>query len=177
MAELYQLPNNRKNWFAVYTRPRWEKKVREALGRKQLHCFCPMQMVQKQWSDRKKIIEEPLFRSYIFVHIAGNEFHRVLTTEGILNFVYYDGKPAIIRQSEIDMIQSFLGIKDVVISCQPLPVFNPDERVKVAHGIFMDSVGTVMNSNKKRVVVKLDSLQQMMIVEFSNSHLERVACC
>lgn len=175
MAELCHLSSNQKNWYAVYTRPRWEKKVNELLVKKQLECFCPLQRVQKKWSDRKKIIEEPIFRSYVFVHITDKEFCRVLSTEGILNFVYYNGKPAQIKSAEIDLIKSYLEMKDVIISCKPLPVFEQNDQVKIAHGLFMDNTGTVKKTLKNRVVVELTSLQQAMIIEFSASYLEKVA--
>ena len=58
-----------KKWFALYTKPRWEKKVNLTLLKKGIEVWCPVQKVQKQWSDRKKIVEEPLFKSYVFVKI------------------------------------------------------------------------------------------------------------
>lgn len=175
MAELYQLKNEQKNWYALYTRPRWEKKVKHTLDRKNLECFCPMKKVQKQWSDRKKIVEEPLFSSYIFVRIKPDQFYSVLTTDGILNFVYHDNKPAAIKPAEIDLIKTYLGLTDIVITCEPLPVFIEHERVKITKGLFMDNTGTVLKNLNKRVVVKLDSLQQVMIVEFAASYVQRPA--
>ncbi|MBP1652940.1 MAG: NusG antitermination factor, partial [Bacteroidetes bacterium] len=56
-------------WYAVYTKPRWEKKVAESLIRKQVETYCPINRVTHQWSDRKKVVEEPLFKSYVFVRI------------------------------------------------------------------------------------------------------------
>ncbi len=155
-----------KKWFALYTKPRWEKKVDGLLIKKDIESWCPLQKVQKQWSDRKKIIEEPLFKSYVFVKIADTERTNVLMTDGILNFVYHVGKPAIIRDEEIEIIKKYLSEKDTKISLQSIESFEADDVVKVNHGIFMDNVGTVLRGGKKKVFVKLESLGQVMTVEF-----------
>lgn len=80
---------SKKKWFALYTKPRWEKKIHAVLTRKGIESWCPIQKVQRQWSDRKKIIEDPLFKSYVFVHINEPERVKVLMTDGVLNFVHY----------------------------------------------------------------------------------------
>ena len=105
-----------KKWYALYTKPRWEKKIDASLIKKNIESWCPLQKIEKQWTDRKKIIEEPLFKSYIFVHIDLTEKVRVLQTDGILNFVHYLGKPALIRDEEINLIKHYLLEKDVKIS-------------------------------------------------------------
>ena len=163
-----------KKWFALYTKPRWEKKVVTVLDRKGVECWCPLKKVEKQWSDRKKIIEEPLFTSYVFVRIKENEKSTVLMTDGILNFVYYVGKPAIIRDQEIDTIKKFLSEKDAAITIQSLSTLDENTKIKVNHGVFMDVTGTVVKSGKKKVYVKLESLDQVMIVEFPAEYLSPI---
>lgn len=160
-----------KRWFAAYTKPRWEKKVSSVLERKGVECWCPLKKTQKQWSDRKKVVEEPLFTSYVFVRISETERSAVLMTDGILNFVYYIGKPAIIRDEEIDIIKKFLSEKQASISVQSLASLDENTRIKVNHGIFMDTTGTVLKGGKKKVFVKLESLDQVMIVEFPVEYL------
>ncbi len=155
-----------KNWYAIYTKPRWEKKVDAVLVRKKIESWCPLQKVERQWSDRKKIIEDPLFKSYVFVKINEDEKLRVLQTEGVLNFVYYTGKPAVIKENEINLIKSYLKEKDVFITTQSWEALEKDIKVKIHHGIFMDNTGTVVHSGKKKVFVRLESLGQVMIVEF-----------
>ena len=70
-----------KKWFAIYTKPRWEKKVNSKLLEKGIESWCPVQKKESQWSDRKKIIEDPLFKSYVFVHITEEERLQVLTIQ------------------------------------------------------------------------------------------------
>ena len=163
-----------RKWFALYTKPRWEKKVCTVLDRKGVECWCPLKKVEKQWSDRKKIIEEPLFTSYVFVRIKENEKSTVLMTDGILNFVYYVGKPAIIRDQEIDTIKKFLLEKDATVSVQSLSTLDENTKIKVNHGVFMDVTGTIVKSGKKKVYVKLESLDQVMIVEFPAEYLSPI---
>ena len=161
-----------KKWFALYTKPRWEKKVHERLIKKDINSWCPIQKVQKQWSDRKKIVEEPLFKSYVFVKIDyATERLPVMMVDGVLNFVYYLGKPAIIRNIEIENIQRYLMEKDAVIEMRSLEGFKADTKVKITQGVFMDKEGTVLREGKKKVYVQLESIGQVMVVEFSVAHL------
>src|SRR6185369_1134152 len=96
-------------WFAVYTKPRWEKKVSVFFTERGIESYCPLNKVHKQWSDRVKLVEEPLFKSYVFVHIPKNGQAAVRLVNGVLNFVYWLGKPAVIKQVEIDRIKRFLN--------------------------------------------------------------------
>lgn len=162
---------NNKKWFACYTKPRWEKKVTKVLEQKGIECWCPLRKIEKQWSDRKKIIEEPLFTSYVFVNVPDDGKTAVLMTDGILNFVYYLGKPAVIRDEEINLIKKYLSEKEASVSVQSLGSLDQNTRIKVNHGVFMDTMGTVLKGGKKKVFVKLESLDQVMIVEFPIEYL------
>jgi transcription antitermination factor NusG len=168
------MSENIKNWFALYTRPRCEKKADTLLVQKNIESWCPLQKVERQWSDRKKIIEEPLFKSYVFVHINEEERARVLQTDGVLNFVHHSGKPAVIREEEIDLIKSYLQDKDASITTQSWETLEENIKVKIKHGIFMDNTGTVVRSGKKKVYVRLESLGQVMVVEFPSSYVKPV---
>lgn len=164
-----------KKWYAVYTKPRWEKKINAVLEKKGIESWCPLQKVQRQWSDRKKVIEDPLFKSYVFVRISEQERLRVLQTDGILNFVFYLSKPAVIRDEEISAIKSFLMQKDAVLTIHSIESFDRDARIKIKQGIFMDQTGTVLRaSGKKKVYVSMESLGQVIMVEFPIDHLELI---
>ena len=165
------MKENEKKWMAVYTKPRWEKKVYKTLTLKSVETWCPLQKVERQWSDRKKIIEDPLFKSYVFVKISDKEKLTVLQTEGILNFVHFLGKPAIIKDEEIETIKSFLLEKDAHISIQSYGSFSQEDKVIIRHGIFMDNVGTVIRAASKKIYVRLESLDQVMIVEFPANYV------
>lgn len=156
-----------KKWYALYTKPRWEKKVDAVLLRKGIESWCPIQKIQKQWSDRKKVVEEPLFKSYVFVRIDEKaERLKVMMTDGVLNFVYYLGKPAIIKDDEINNIKLYLSEEDARVEIISAEGFRQDDKVRINHGVFMDNEGKVVRAGKKKIYVQLQSLGQIMIVEF-----------
>ena len=118
-----------KKWYALYTKPRWEKKIDSVLIRKGVESWCPLQKIERQWSDRKKIIEDPLFKSYVFVRIDSLEKTKVLMTDGVLNFVHYLGKPAVIKDEEVDNIKRYLAEKDASIFIISQDGFQPDTKI------------------------------------------------
>ncbi|WP_298391811.1 UpxY family transcription antiterminator [Hydrotalea sp.] len=155
-----------KKWYAVYTKPRWEKKTDQILIQKGIESWCPMQKAERKWTDRKKIIDIPIFRSYVFVRI--NEIGRVpvLETDGVINFVHYLGKPAVIRDEEIDLIKQYLLIPGTTIQVADAQVLKEKTRVKIKAGVFMDNEGEILRIGKKKVYVQLQTLGQVMVVEF-----------
>jgi transcription antitermination factor NusG len=163
-----------KKWYALYTKPRWEKKIDSVLVRKGVESWCPLQKVERQWSDRKKVIEEPLFKSYVFVRIDATERSKVLMTDGVLNFVYYLGKPAVIKNEEVEIIKKYLAEKDASIFIISQEGFKEETKIKVNHGVFMGNEGTVLRGGKKKVYVKLESLGQVMVVEFPAEYLSPI---
>ena len=97
------------NWYVVYTKPKWEKKVAERLNEIGVVAYCPLITKTSQWSDRKKIISVPLFNSYIFVNIDEIDRNRIFEVVGALRYLFWLGKPAIVKDSEIEIIQEWLS--------------------------------------------------------------------
>jgi transcription antitermination factor NusG len=143
-------------WFAIYTKPRWEKKVNQLLTDKGVECYCPLNKVKRKWSDRTKTIEEPLFKSYVFVKVTEEERTKVRLTNGVVNFVYWNGKPAIVREKEIQTIKLFLDEHENV-QVRPMEL-TVQQRVLITSGTFMDLTATVLDVRKKEVKVSIDSL-------------------
>src|SRR5882757_2590237 len=98
-----------KNWYAVYTKPRWEKKVHSLLMASGIQSYCPMTKTKKQWSDRIMVVDEPLFKSYVFVNVDDQGMNSVRMVNGVVNFVYWLGKPAVVNDRDIEIIQRFLN--------------------------------------------------------------------
>lgn len=145
-----------KKWYAIYTRPRWEKKVHALLVEKGIECYCPLNKVHRKWSDRIKIVEEPLFKSYVFVRVNEEEKTPVRMVNGVVNFVYWQGKPALIRDKEILTIRKFLNeYEDVEV--RQLDVA-PDAEVVVKQGVLMGKKGTVKRVLRKKVEVLIESI-------------------
>src|SRR4051812_27565254 len=95
-------------WYAVYTKSRWEKKVAELLTKRQIENYCPLNLVVRQWSDRKKKLYEPLFTSYVFVHVLQEQIAELKQVQGVINLVLWLNKPAVIKDREIQAIKEFL---------------------------------------------------------------------
>ena len=156
-------------WFAVYTKPRWEKKVVRLLVEKGIENYCPLNKVRRQWSDRVKLVEEPLFKSYVFVRVTDEERTAVRMTEGVINFVYWDGKPAIIKDKEILAIRQFLNDHENV-ELVKLEI-KTDDRVKIVAGPFMDQEGKVIEVRNKTARVVIDSLGYMLVADIDKGKL------
>jgi len=161
-----------KKWFAVYTRPRWEKKVNQLLHEKGIDSYCPLNKVRRKWSDRMKTVEEPLFKSYVFVKVEDNEKTAVRMTPGVMNFVYWNKKPAIIKEKEILTIKKFLDEYENV-HVYPLEL-KLNERVRVVAGSFMDHEGMVLGVRHKAVKVAIDSLGYVLVAYIEKSKLVSV---
>jgi transcription antitermination factor NusG len=162
----------KKNWYAIYTKARCEKKVNGILLEKGLESYCPLNRVERKWSDRLKTVEEPLFKSYVFVHIGEEEKPKVRMTQGVVNFVYWQGKPAIIQDREIEVIRKFLHeYRDVI--AEPLDL-RPETRVSIRQGIFMDKVAKIKKIQGNRVQVIIESIGYSLVALIERSNLSMI---
>ena len=96
-----------KNWYTVYTRPHCEKKIVSILTKMEIENFCPLNYRTVKHLRRIKMLREPLFKSYVFVCITPGQIDLLNQMNGVINFLYWVGEPAIIKQDEIDAIKEF----------------------------------------------------------------------
>lgn len=159
-----------RNWYVVYSRPRWEKKLHKLFQQKNIVAYCPLNRVLRQWSDRIKIVEVPLFTSYVFVKISEREKALVRETDGVVNFIYNGGKPAIVQEHEIKRIQQFLDEYDnVEVITEKI---EKDQRVKVNKGLFVEEEGLVLDLQNKKVKVAIDSIGYTLVALFDQQKLK-----
>ncbi|MBL7739749.1 MAG: UpxY family transcription antiterminator [Chitinophagaceae bacterium] len=158
-----------KKWLAIYSRPRWEKKVNQVLLEKGFECYCPLNKVRRKWSDRMKVVEEPLFKSYVFVKVNEEDRTEVRMTPGVINFVYWEGKPAVIKEKEINAIKRFLNEYENV-EVQPMNI-EVHQRVKITTGPLMDQEGEVLSLQRKMVKVAIDSLGYVLVAYIDRTKL------
>ncbi|HUR12597.1 MAG TPA: UpxY family transcription antiterminator [Flavitalea sp.] len=160
-------------WYALYTRPLWEKKIARMLDLKSIENYCPLQKVERTWSDRKKILFEPLFKSYVFVRLQPGYFTTALQTDGVIRFVTFQEKPACIRDFEIELIKRFLfdyqhiRLEDIN--------FNIHESVRIKNGALNQKTGTILHIKGKTVKILLPTLGFAMIAEVEKSNIEKYA--
>jgi transcription antitermination factor NusG len=156
-------------WYAVYTKPRWEKKVAGLLLHRGIESYCPLNKVRRRWSDRMKTIEEPLFKSYLFVRVDDSTRTAVRMTDGVINFVYWNGKPALIKDREISTIKRFLDEhENVMLQKKDVGI---NERVKVIAGPMMEAEGKVLEVKNKTVKVAIDSLGYVLVATIDKTKL------
>lgn len=164
--------NAQLKWYAVYTRPCWERKVAHLLTKKQIENYCPLQKSYRQWSDRRKIVYDPLFKSYVFIHVSVKEQVPVLQTDGVLNIVSYLGGPAVIRDEEIELVRRFLNdYKNVQVHKLDLQV---NDHVRINRGPLTTRTGTVLLVKSKTVKVLLPSLGFAMTAEVEMGSIEKL---
>ncbi len=162
-----------KNWYALYTRPRWEKKVAAMIEQKRYEAYCPLHQVMRQWSDRKKLVSEPLFSSYVFVKATEKELAVVKQADGVVNVVNWQGKAAIIKESEIELIRNFLNYHTIIeIEKTNIKI---NDNVRILRGPLMENKGKIMMVKSKHVKVLLPSLGYIMTVEVNKGDVELIS--
>lgn len=162
-----------KKWYPVCTNPRAEKKAYQALLNKGLEAYLPLQRQRKQWSDRKKWVEEPLLKSYIFVKIAAHEQSEVLMTNGISRFIYFSGKVTPMPERQVNDLKLLLANPfDLEITEENL---QPGEKVKIKSGPLKGMTGEmVIYHSKKELVLRLESLGRSIIIRAAASIIDRI---
>jgi transcription elongation factor/antiterminator RfaH len=162
-------------WFAVYTRSRTEKKAHDELVKKGIICFLPMLKVLRQWSDRKKWVEVPLFNSYLFVQISQQEYQRVLQTQGLVRFITFEGKAVPIPQQQIEAIKIFLG-QGAPNYLQTDMNFETGANVEITRGAMMGLTGILLHvAGKHRVKVEIDCVGQSLIIDVPKTSLKIIS--
>ena len=150
-------------WHVIYTKPRWEKKVVNLLTKREIENYCPMQIVVKQWKDRKAKVEMPLISSYVFVNIPETDKTKVRMVDGVINFVYFDNKIAIIRNVEIELLKDFTKKhKGIVLENLQIVI---GEIITIPTGPFKGKEATVSSINKNTIELVLKSLGVRLVVE------------
>jgi transcription antitermination factor NusG len=160
-------------WYVLYTKPRNEKKVAKLLEGKNIEVYCPVREEIKQWSDRKKKILEPIFRSYIFVKLENYKQDNVavLSTPGAVRFLWWTGKPGIVRNNEIQAIKDFLdNYKNAEITVE----IEKGQTIIVNEGPLKESHGTVLAVKKNKAILHLKSLGLNLIATLPVQSLRRV---
>lgn len=144
------------NWYALYTKPRWERKVATQLEEQGIECYCPVTTEVRQWSDRKKKITTPLFKSYVFVRLAEKDRVKVFDTPGVVQYVFWLNKPAIVQDREIETIRTWL--EDEQVEAVEVGDLSPGDRINIANGSFKGQDAIVQKVGKKRLKLVLKTL-------------------
>ena len=168
-----QTDNNK--WFALQTKPRAEKVAEFALHEKDITVYLPMQKRLKQWSDRKKWVEEPVLRSYIF--IRGNEriIEKARFARGIVKPVQFNNIPEPIPDEQMKRLQRVVesGLEFEVDNNEK---YSPGDKVEVIAGDLVGIKGEMVASRgKNKLLIRLESVQQAFLINIAHNYLKKLA--
>jgi len=165
---------HQKNWYAVYTKSRSEKKLHSLLGSKNITSFLPLRKEIKQWSDRKKWVEQPLLPSYLFVHISTADHFDVLNTPGAVRYVSFEGRPSPIPEKQIVTLQNLLAHRptDIEVDYSHL---EPGTFVDVVSGPLRGvSAEVIQLKGKYRLLIRFESIHCCVHAEVSMAEVSHL---
>lgn len=158
------------NWFVFYTLPKQEKKVYQRLINQGLDAYLPLRKTIKQWSDRKKKVQEPLFTSYIFIRTNENGRQVALKTYGVVKCIYTQDKPAIVRNEEIEAIKAFIG-HTANWPTENIQTFNKGDLLDIKSGILKGKKGRFIYQHKQDIILLVESLGHLVHAHLPAHHL------
>ena len=160
-------------WYAVYTKARFEKRVQEKLKEQGIEAYLPLIKTMRQWSDRKKMVEIPLFSSYVFVRIDRRFYDQVLQTHGVVKYVTFEGKAAAIPPEQIDSLKIIVNSNEKVETTWEKR--KKGDRVVVTAGSLKGLKGELITEgDRKKVLVRIDGINQNLTIEVHSSLIEAI---
>ncbi len=160
-------------WYAVYTRPRFEKQVSDRLIEQGIEAYLPLIKTMRQWSDRKKMVEIPLFSSYVFVNIERKDYDQVLQTFGVVKYITFEGKAATIPPEQINQLKIIVNSDEKIETTWERR--KKGDRVMVTSGSLKGLIGELItDGDRKKVLVRIDSIDQNLTVEVHASLIEKI---
>ncbi len=160
-------------WHALYTKSRHEKFIHSELTKRKIESFLPLRRIKRRWSDRTVTVEEPLFKSYLFVKM--DCFHRldVMKIKGSVRLVGNTGNPVCIQER---VIQSLKNLIQQEIILDPFPYLSKGDRVRVRSGLFQGIEGYIVRKEDKacRLVISIDAIMSSISVEVDSCLVEKV---
>lgn len=163
-----------KKWLVFYTKSRSEKAAHEFLLKFGFESYFPLQKVLRQWSDRKKKVEVPLFNSYLFVYDIEASIPEILKTPGLSWNIRHNGKPAFLREKELQTIKRFIesGLTIDIESAQDL---EKGDQVKIMDGPMRGAIGFLSGEyNEQKFTIELESIDQVMKVSVDKRLLKKL---
>ena len=148
--------NKNMNWYVLYTKPKWEKKVAEQLQAIGINCYCPLVTKERQWSDRKKKVEVPLFNSYVFVYLEEKDRSLVFQSPGAVRYLFWLQQPAIVRDEEIATIKKWLSSPDIAEI--EVSTYQVGDTIQVDSGPFVNQKAVVQEVTASHYVLVLESM-------------------
>lgn len=162
-----------KNWYALYTKSRHEKSISAELAKHNIESFLPVRRIKKRWSDRTVTVDEPLFRSYLFVKTDRSEAQKVLRSKGAVKFVSTRNEFISVDEQVIASLRSLISHE---IAIDPFPYLDAGDKVSVRRGIFKGIEGFVVrkDSQRCRLVISITAIMASIAIEVDADAVEKI---
>jgi transcriptional antiterminator RfaH len=158
-----------ERWLVAYTKPRNEKKALERLSQKGFTVYCPLKKEKKKWSDRWKWVESPLLPSYLFVWVSPSEQTEVLQDPSVVRWLYWLGKPAVVRDEEIETLRKWLNdFPEADFQVEPL---RAGDRVRVESGALMGKEAQIEEIRGHTVALHIQSLGLQILLDLRKNNV------
>ena len=162
--------NKHLSWYALYTRPRYEQRVHEELLEMGIEAYLPLHKVLRQWSDRKKWVTVPLFSSYCFVRVEPKKFLFPLKANGAVKYIYLDGKPALVRDHEIETMRMICNSEYKIEVVERN--FVKGDKITITAGPLCGLEGEfIETAGKCKVLVRIDAINHALLVSVPMAHV------
>jgi transcription antitermination factor NusG len=161
-----------RSWYVLYTKPRWERKIAETLARLGIESYCPLNKVERYWSDRRKVVSEPLFSCYVFVRLADDELVKPLEINGVFRYVCKMNKPARVRNEEIETIRLFLA-EHGMVHLEKISV-RLNDKIEILYGPFMSRKGLVTKVHPNYLKVNILSLGYSLVATVRRTGIRKL---
>lgn len=158
-------------WYLLYTRPKQERRVAESLSDKQVCYYLPMHTTTRVWADRVKVVQAPMFPSYVFVNLKNqSDYFEGLSAQGVLQYVKFGGVNARVSETVINNLKMVADHgKGVEVSCTQ---FEQGQKLTIADGPFSGMhCEMVRYNNKEKILVRLVLLQRSVLMEVPPNRL------
>jgi len=159
------------HWYAIYTRSHHEKKVVDSLQEAGMEAWIPLLKTLRQWSDRKKWVEVPLFHSYVFVRSGQNQVRQALQADGAVYVVSFSGRPTAIPDEQIEWLRMLLASSEKFeVSFDEFTFGDP---IVVEKGVLRGMKGKFVNyKGRNRVLVQIDAINQSLLIDINPSFIK-----
>lgn len=163
-----------KKWLVFYTKSRNEKKAYRNLQKFGFEAFLPVHKVVRQWSDRKKKLEVPLFNSYIFVRDIEANIPEILKVPGLVWNIRHNGKPAVLREKDYQNILRFIE-SGLTIEIGPTEDLQRGDKVEVMDGPLRGAVGFLSGDyNEEKFTIEIETINQVLKVSVDKRLLKKI---
>jgi len=153
-------------WFVLYTKPQCELKTYEKLNHMGIEAYCPVYTEMRQWSDRKKKVSSPYFKSYVFVKLIEKNRNLVFNIPYVVRYLHWLGSPAVIRDQEMQILRNFL--EDTVLEDAVITQLQPGDKVSFKKGALKDQAGVIAKVGKNKLQLILPVLGYKVIAKISD---------